>query len=88
MSDGIILRCTSAFTLNGGIVKPGDLVEVTASEAANLLHRGRAELTENGGELEKPAVLGTQTAKPAKKGGKARKAEPDDADDDGEGGDA
>lgn len=42
-NEGVTLRCTAAFTLNGEIVRPGDLVELTRTEAANLLHRGRVE---------------------------------------------
>lgn len=88
-NDTVSLRCTAAFTLDGRIVRPGEVVEVTPALAANLLHRGRAELADGEEGLEQPAVLGTQTTPAAKKGRKPRKAEADDADDgDAEGDDA
>ena len=47
MSDSKIqVRCTSSFTFGGTIVRPGDIVELSRAEAANLLHRGRVELVD------------------------------------------
>lgn len=40
----IWLKVTSAIVVGGEIAAPGELVEVTESEAKNLLHRGKAEL--------------------------------------------
>lgn len=40
----IWLKVTSAIVVGGDIAKPGELVEVTQTEAKNLLHRGKAEL--------------------------------------------
>lgn len=70
-NEGITLRCTAAFVLNGDIVKPGDLVELTRTEAANLLHRGRVEPISDG-EVAQPAV----EAPKVDRGRKGRKASP------------
>ncbi len=44
MSQNVYLVVTSAFVLAGDIVTPDMLVEVTDSEARNLLSRGKARL--------------------------------------------
>jgi hypothetical protein len=61
-NEGITLRCTAAFTLNGDIVRPGDLVELTRTEAANLLHRGRVEIID-GDQAAEPAAEAPKVAR-------------------------
>lgn len=42
MSKSIVLKLTSAIVIDGEVIKAGSLVEVSESEAKNLLHRGKA----------------------------------------------
>ena len=42
MSKSIVLCLTSAIVIDGDVMKKGSLVEVSESEAKNLLHRGKA----------------------------------------------
>lgn len=42
MRDTVFLVCLSAFMLAGDMVVPGDIAEVTDSEARDLLGRGKA----------------------------------------------
>jgi hypothetical protein len=42
--ETVILKVTSAIVVGGEVMRAGDLVEVTRSEAKDLLHRGKAEL--------------------------------------------
>lgn len=44
MPEKVTLKVTSAFTIGGDIARPGELVEVTVSEAKDLLQRGKAVL--------------------------------------------
>lgn len=77
MSDSKIqLRCTSAFTFGGGIVRPGEVVELTRAEAANLLHRGRVELVDAADAVASaPAAPDQPRKKPGRKP-KAKDAPP------------
>lgn len=68
-NEGIILRCTAAFTLNGDVVRPGEMVELTRAEAANLLHRGRVEIADDQGEPA-PAAPAVERGKGGRKPGK------------------
>lgn len=40
----VLLKLTSAIAISGAIAKAGEVVEVTESEAKNLLARGKAKL--------------------------------------------
>lgn len=71
-NEGITLRCTAAFVLNGDIVRPGDLVELTRAEAANLLHRGRVEPMGDG----EVAAEAPAEAPKVERGKRGRKASP------------
>lgn len=42
--NSVTLKVTSAFLVGGALARPGELVEVTVSEAKDLLARGKAEL--------------------------------------------
>jgi len=42
MKPNVILKLTSAIVVAGQVIKPPALVEMTDSEARNLLHRGKA----------------------------------------------
>lgn len=42
MSKSIVLKLTSAIVVDGEVMKADSLVEVSESEAKNLLHRGKA----------------------------------------------
>lgn len=42
--ESYLLKLTQAIVMDGAIVRPGRLVEVTEAEAKNLLARGKAEL--------------------------------------------
>lgn len=44
MSESIALKVTSAFLVGGEVATPGEIVEVTVSEAKDLLQRGKAVL--------------------------------------------
>lgn len=44
MSKSIVLLLTSAIVIDGDVMKKGSLVEVSESEAKNLLHRGKATI--------------------------------------------
>lgn len=51
MSESITLKVTSAFLVGGEIARPGELVEVSTSEAKDLLSRGKAvPATEDDGQ--------------------------------------
>lgn len=54
----VILKLTSAIVVAGQVIRPGNLVEVTESEARDLLHRGKAVVaTEaDAGDAEPAAV--------------------------------
>jgi len=41
---GISLKLTSAIAIGGAIVKAGEVIEVSETEAKSLLHRGKAVL--------------------------------------------
>lgn len=42
--QSVFLKCTSAFTLDGAIIKADQIVEVLEDDAKALLARGKAEL--------------------------------------------
>jgi len=42
--ESVFLKLTSAIAIDGAVVRAGSLVEVTQTEAKNLLHRGKAVL--------------------------------------------
>lgn len=42
--NSVFLKVSSAFLINGHIAKNGEVVEVSETEAKDLLHRGKAEL--------------------------------------------
>jgi hypothetical protein len=44
MSESVFLKVTSAFWIGGEIAKAGEVVEVSTSEAKDLLQRGKAVL--------------------------------------------
>lgn len=44
MKPNVFMKVTSAVAFGGKICRPGELIEVTDSEARNLLHRGKAVL--------------------------------------------
>lgn len=46
MSKTVFLHVSSAFMFGGAIVKAGEVVEVSETEAKDLLHRGKAVLAE------------------------------------------
>ena len=50
----VAVKVTSAFMVGGEIARPGEIVEVTNSEAKDLLHRGMAVLAT---EEDEPAIL-------------------------------
>ena len=58
MPNAITVKCTAAFMLDGQLVRPGEIVELTKNEASNLLHRGRVELVD-ADALAAPDVLST-----------------------------
>ena len=76
-TQNVYLVVTSAFVLAGEIAKPGELVEVSDSEARDLLNRGKARpATEEDGvpvpqtveaEPEKEPEQEEEPAKPKKK---------------------
>ena len=47
-AQGVTLKLNAAIALEGQIVRAGQLIEVTQSEAKNLLNRGRAVLATDG----------------------------------------
>ena len=73
--DTITVRCTAAFALGGAIVRPGDIVELAKSEAANLLHRGRVEVVDESA----PATSEVAAEPSRKKPGRKPKPKPADA---------
>ena len=50
----VAVKVTSAFMVGGEIARPGEIVEVTNSEAKDLLHRGMAVLAT---AEDEPAIL-------------------------------
>ena len=44
--ETVMLKVTSAFFIGGKMARPGDVVEVTTSDARDLLNRGKARLAE------------------------------------------
>lgn len=44
MSKSIVLKVSSAFLVGGQVARAGELVEVTVTEAKDLLSRGKAVL--------------------------------------------
>ena len=55
MKQNVFLIVTSAFVLAGDIAKPGELVEVSDSEARDFLRRGMARVaTEEDGVPNEP----------------------------------
>jgi hypothetical protein len=52
------LKCTSAFTLDGAIIKAGQIVEVLEDDAKALLRRGKAVLAEVEEAVEDALGLG------------------------------
>ena len=44
--ETVLLKVTSAFFIGGKMARPGDVVEVTTSDARDLLNRGKARLAE------------------------------------------
>lgn len=54
---GIFLRVMVPFMVSGEMAREGEIVEVTESEAKNLLHRGKAALAvENDAPRVEPKV--------------------------------
>ena len=49
--EAVTLKVTSAFLVGGKVARTGELVEVTMTEAKDLLARGKATLA-----IDKPAV--------------------------------
>lgn len=56
--EAVMLKVSSAFVLDGEVVKKGELIETTDAEARRLLARGKVELATD------------DEVKPAGKGGK------------------
>lgn len=52
MSKSIVLLLTSAIVIDGDVMKKGSLVEVSESEAKNLLQRGKAVIHDEQPEYE------------------------------------
>lgn len=50
----VAVKVTSAFMVGGEIARPGEIVEVTNSEAKDLLHRGMAVLAT---AEDEPAII-------------------------------
>lgn len=44
--ETVLLKVTSAFFVGGRMARPGDVVEVPAADARDLLNRGKARLAE------------------------------------------
>lgn len=54
----VILKLTSAIVVAGQVIRPGNLVEVTESEARDLLHRGKATVaTQEDADAAEPAAV-------------------------------
>lgn len=63
MRKTVVLKVVSAIAVAGQVIRPGGLVEVTESEAKNLLHRGKCVVaTEDDGVEEVDAVTVTPAA--------------------------
>lgn len=65
--DTITVRCTAAFALGGAIVRPGETVQLSRSDAANLLHRGRVEVVDESAPATSEAAAGPSRKKPGRK---------------------
>ena len=69
MSKSLLLKVSSAFMVDGLIAKAGEIVEVSESEAKNLLHRGKATLANAPTPTEPETTKSIEISlKPPKKG--------------------
>lgn len=55
MTKSVFLKVSSAFLVGGTIAKTGEIVEVSESEAKDLLQRGKATLATAADAPEQPA---------------------------------
>lgn len=61
MTKSVFLKVSSAFLVGGAIAKTGEIVEVTESEAKDLLQRGKATLATASDAPEQAADDAEQT---------------------------
>lgn len=65
MIKSVFLKVSSAFLVGGTIAKAGEIVEVSESEAKDLLQRGKATLTTAADAPKQPADEVEQTGQDA-----------------------
>ena len=79
MTKSVFLKVSSAFLVGGEIAKTGEIVEVTESEAKDLLQRGKATLATASDAPEQAADDAEQTGDETEQQGEEQQQEAEES---------